>query len=95
MKKDFGSAGGRKNRRGRGLRQEDLFKIYIAAGAVLLLVIGIVVGSLLAKGSKDEEEELDLAEVEESIPEEEEEVAVEATTEATEADEAASEASSE
>ena len=95
MKKDFGSAGGRKNRRGRGLRQEDLFKIYIAAGAVLVLVIGIVVGSLLAKGSKDEEEELDLAEVEESIPEEEEEVAVEATTEATEANEAATEASSE
>ena len=93
MKKDFGSAGGRKNRRGRGLRQEDLFKIYIAAGAVLLLVIGIVVGSLLSKGSKDEEEELDIAEVEESVPEEE--VAVEATTEATEADEAASEASSE
>ena len=95
MKKDFGSAGGRKNRRGRGLRQEDLFKIYIAAGAVLVLVIGIVVGSLLSKGSKDEEEELDLAEVEESIPEEEEEVAVEATTEATEANEAATEASSE
>lgn len=93
MKNSFGSTGGRKNRRGRGLRKEDLIKIYIAGGAVLLLIVGILLGSLLSKGSKDEEEELDIAEVEESIPEEE--VAVEATTEASEEEEAATEASSE
>ena len=93
MKNSFGSAGGRKNRRGRGLRKEDLIKIYIAGGAVLFLIVGILLGSLLSKGSKDEEEELDIAEVEESIPEEE--VAVEATTEASEEEEAATEASSE
>ena len=93
MKNSFGSAGGRKNRRGRGLRKEDLIKIYIAGGAVLLLIVGILLGSLLSKDSKDEEEELDIAEVEESIPEEE--VAVEATTEASEEEEAATEASSE
>ena len=93
MKNSFGSAGGRKNRRGRGLRKEDLIKIYIAGGAVLLLIVGILLGSLLSKGSKDEEEELDIAEVEESIPEEED--AVEATTEASEEEEAATEASSE
>ena len=93
MKNSFGSTGGRKNRRGRGLRKEDLIKIYIAGGAVLLLIVGILLGSLLSKGAKDEEEELDIAEVEESIPEEE--VAVEATTEASEEEEAATEASSE
>ncbi|SFU44597.1 GH25 family lysozyme [Butyrivibrio sp. M55] len=93
MKNSFGSTGGRKNRRGRGLRKEDLIKIYIAGGAVLFLIVGILLGSLLSKGSKDEEEELDIAEVEESIPEEE--VAVEATTEASEEEEAATEASSE
>ena len=93
MKNSFGSTGGRKNRRGRGLRKEDLIKIYIAGGAVLLLIVGILLGSLLSKGAKDEEEELDIAEVEESIPEEE--VAVEAPTEASEEEEAATEASSE
>ena len=93
MKNSFESAGGRKNRRGRGLRKEDLIKIYIAGGAILLLIVGILLGSLLSKGSKDEEEELDIAEVEESVPEEE--VAVEATTEASEEEEAATEASSE
>ena len=93
MKNSFGSTGGRKNRRGRGLRKEDLIKIYIAGGAVLLLIVGILLGSLLSNDSKDEEEELDIAEVEESIPEEE--VAVEATTEASEEEEAATEASSE
>ena len=69
MKNSFGSAGGRKNRGGRGLRKEDLMKIYIAGGAVLLLVIGVVIGSLLFKAPKEEEEELDIAEVEESVPE--------------------------
>ncbi|WP_081811871.1 GH25 family lysozyme [Butyrivibrio sp. AE3003] len=93
MKNSFESAGGRKNRRGKGLRKEDLIKIYIAGGAILLLIVGILLGSLLSKGSKDEEEELDIAEVEESVPEEE--VAVEATTEASEEEEAATEASSE
>ncbi|WP_034469616.1 GH25 family lysozyme [Butyrivibrio sp. AE2005] len=93
MKNSFESAGGRKNRRGRGLRKEDLIKIYIAGGAILLLIVGILLGSLLSKGSKDEEEELDIAEVEESVPEEE--VAAEATTEASEEEEAATEASSE
>ena len=94
MRDSFGSAGGRKKRRGNRLRKEDLIKIYIGIGAVLLLAIGILVGSLLSKGSKkDEEEELDIAEIEESIPEEE--VAVEATTEATEVEEAAAEGSSE
>ena len=94
MRDSFGSAGGRKKRRGNRLRKEDLIKIYIGIGAVLLLAIGILVGSLLSQGSKkDEEEELDIAEIEESIPEEE--VAVEATTEATEVEEAAAEGSSE
>ncbi|WP_242846635.1 GH25 family lysozyme [Butyrivibrio sp. LB2008] len=93
MKSSMSNAGGRKNRRGRRQDSEKMVKIIIAGGAVLLLAIGILVGSLIAKGSKKEEEELDLAKMEESIPEEEE-VAVEATTEATEEEEAATEATS-
>ena len=92
MKSSMSNAGGRKKRRGRRQNSENMVKLLIGGGAILLLAIGIMVGSFIAKGSKKEDEEYDLAKIEESIPEEEE-VAVEATTEATE-EEAATEATS-
>ena len=72
MKSSMSNAGGRKKRRGRRQNSENMVKLLIGGGAILLLAIGIMVGSFIAKGSKKEDEEYDLAKIEESIPEEEE-----------------------